>query len=491
MLHDLLVIGGGINGAGIARDAAGRGLAVMLVEKDDLASATSSWSSKLIHGGLRYLEQYEFRLVREALQEREVLLRLAPHIIRPLAFVLPHDASMRPAWMIRAGLWLYDHLGGRVTLPASRHVAFPHPQYSAGLKAELRSGFVYSDCRVDDSRLVVANAMSAREKGAAILTRTRFAGARRVDGAWDAAIARADGTRETVRAKALVNAAGPWVVDVLDGVEGDRITDRVRLVKGSHIVVPRVHSQPHAYILQNPDKRVVFVIPYEEEFSLIGTTDVQVASVGEARAITPEETRYLLEAANRFLEVPLVQRNVFSSYAGVRPLYDDGSPNPSEVTRDYVLKLDRGSGAEPPLLTVFGGKITTYRRLAEEALAKLAPFFPAAGGEWTAHEALPGGEAGPALSPSQLEARYARLGAAFLAGILRRHGSRTPQVLGEATQRADLGRDFGAGLTAREIEYMRAHEWALTAEDVLWRRTKCGLHMDAAGRAAVREHMGR
>ena len=491
MLHDLLVIGGGINGAGIARDAAGRGLAVMLVEKDDLASATSSWSSKLIHGGLRYLEQYEFRLVREALQEREVLLRLAPHIIRPLAFVLPHDASMRPAWMIRAGLWLYDHLGGRITLPASRHVAFPHPQYSAALKAEFRSGFVYSDCSVDDSRLVVVNAMSAREKGATVLTRTRFEGARRVGGAWEAAIVRADGTRETVRAKALVNAAGPWVVDVLDGVEGDRITDRVRLVKGSHIVVPRVHSQPHAYILQNPDKRVVFVIPYEEAFSLIGTTDVQVASVEEARAITPEETRYLLEAANRFLAAPLAAGDVVSSYAGVRPLYDDGSPNPSEVTRDYVLKLDRGSGAEPPLLTVFGGKITTYRRLAEEALAKLAPFFPAVRGEWTGREALPGGDTDPALPPGELQARYAGLGAALLAGILRRHGSRTAHVLGEARQRADLGRDFGAGLTEREIDYMRAHEWALTAEDVLWRRSKCGLHMDAAGRAAVREHLGR
>ena len=491
MLQDLLVIGGGINGAGIARDAAGRGLDVMLVEKDDLASATSSWSSKLIHGGLRYLEQYEFGLVREALQEREVLLRLAPHIIRPLAFVLPHDASMRPAWMIRAGLWLYDHLGGRITLPASRHVAFPHPQYSAGLKAGIRSGFVYSDCSVDDARLTLVNAMSAREKGATILTRTRFEGARRVGGAWEARIVRDGGTRETVHAKALVNAAGPWVVDVLGGIEGDRITGRVRLVKGSHIVVPRVHSQPHAYILQNPDKRVVFVIPYEGDFTLIGTTDVQVASVEEARAITAEETRYLLEAANRFLAKPLAEGDIVSSYAGVRPLYDDGSPNPSEVTRDYVLKLDRGGGAEPPLLTVFGGKITTYRRLAEEALAKLAPSFPAAGGAWTAREALPGGDGDSPIGGGELQARYANLGAELLAGIVRRHGSRTPRVLGQARQRADLGRDFGAGLTAREVEYMRAHEWAITAEDVLWRRSKCGLHMDAAGRAAVREYMGR
>jgi len=491
VLHDLLVIGGGINGAGIARDAAGRGLAVMLVEKDDLASATSSWSSKLIHGGLRYLEQYEFRLVREALQEREVLLRLAPHIIRPLAFVLPHDASMRPAWMIRAGLWLYDHLGGRITLPASRHVAFPHPQYSAGLKAGIRSGFVYSDCSVDDARLTLVNAMSAREKGATVLTRTRFEGARRVGDAWEAAIVRAGGTRETVRARALVNAAGPWVVDVLGGIEGDRITDRVRLVKGSHIVVPRVHSQPHAYILQNPDKRVVFVIPYEADFSLVGTTDVQVASVGEARAITAEETRYLLDAANRFLAEPLAQGDIVSSYAGVRPLYDDGSPNPSEVTRDYVLKLDAGaSGREPALLTVFGGKITTYRRLAEEALAKLAPSFPAARRPWTHGEALPGGEKGFERVRGEADARYGALDRELLAGIVRRHGARAPLVLGEANRIEDLGRSFGAGLTEREVEYMRAQEWAVTADDVLWRRSKCGLHMTGAQRAAVRAFMG-
>src|SRR4051812_17211341 len=259
---DLLVIGGGINGCGIARDAAGRGLSVTLVEKDDLASATSSWSSKLIHGGLRYLEQYEFRLVREALREREVLLKLAPHIIRPLLFVLPHDASMRPTWMIRTGLWLYDHLGGNITLPRSKHVAFPHMEFSAGLKPGLRSGFVYSDCRVDDSRLTVINAMSAREKGATVLTRTRFESARRMGDAWEATIVKRDGQRETLAARAIVNAAGPWVVDALHSIEGERIRERVRLVKGSHIIVPKVHSQGHAYILQNPDKRVVFVIPY-------------------------------------------------------------------------------------------------------------------------------------------------------------------------------------------------------------------------------------
>src|SRR5258708_36819380 len=314
-MTDVLVIGGGINGAGIARDLAGRGLAVTLVEQGDLASATSSWSSKLIHGGLRYLEQYEFRLVGEALQEREGLLRIAPHIIRPLMFVLPHDASMRPAWMIRTGLWIYDHLGGPITLPRSKAVAFPHMEFGAGLKPGIRSGFVYSDCRVDDSRLTVLNAVSAREKGASVLTRTRFESARRVDGAWEAVIRGEDGEARTLQPRALVDAAGPWVVDVLDRIEGDRITDRVRLVKGSHIIVPKVHSQGHALILQNTDNRVVFVIPYEANFSLIGTTDVAVGSVAEAARITPEETQYLIDAAYMFIAKPISNADMVHIYA--------------------------------------------------------------------------------------------------------------------------------------------------------------------------------
>lgn len=482
---DLLIVGGGINGAGIARDAAGRGLSVMLAEQSDIASATSSESSKLIHGGLRYLEQYEFRLVREALQEREVLLRLAPHIIRPLLFVLPHDAAMRPAWMIRAGLWLYDHLGGRITLPGSKAVAFPHAEYSAGLQGRYRTGFVYSDCRVDDARLTLINALSAREKGAQVLTRTRFVSARRVEGGWEAILQPVGGEPRTVRARALVNAAGPWVVDALDHIAGERIRDRVRLVKGSHIVVPRVHSQGHAYILQNPDKRVVFVIPYQERYSLIGTTDVPVASVEEAKSISPEETRYLLEAVNRFLAKPLSEADIVWSYAGVRPLYDDGSRDPSKVTRDYVLKVD-GRHSEPPLLTVFGGKITTYRRLAEEAIAKLAPWFPGMKGEWTASEPLPGGDVGRFNAfRDEMQARYRTLGRELVEGIVRRHGSRAPRILGEARSIADLGRHFGAGLTEREIDYLVTEEWAETGEDVLWRRTKCGLHMDEAARRAV------
>jgi len=490
-VSDLLIVGGGINGAGIARDAAGRGLSVTLVEQGDLASATSSWSSKLIHGGLRYLEQYEFRLVREALQEREVLLRLAPHIIRPLLFVLPYDASMRPAWMIRAGLWLYDHLGGAITLPRSKAVAFPHLEYSAGLKGELRKGFVYSDCRVDDSRLTVLNAVSAREHGAAILTRTRFEGARRAGGVWEARIAPSGGGQaRTLRAKALVNAAGPWVVEALELIEGERTTERVRLVKGSHIIVPKVHSQGHAYILQNPDKRVVFVIPYEREFSLIGTTDVAVGSVEEARAIFAEETAYLLEAANRFLAKPLAAADIVHSFAGVRPLYDDGSDNPSQVTRDYVLKLDReGAGPGPghaPLVTLFGGKITTYRRLAEEALAKLTPYFPGIKGDWTATEPLPGGDLERYNAfRDEMRARYPKLGRDLVEGVVKRHGSRAPRILGEARSSGDLGHYFGGGLTQREVEYLVAEEWAATAEDILWRRTKCGLHMTDAERSAL------
>ncbi|MGZ5035244.1 MAG: glycerol-3-phosphate dehydrogenase [Usitatibacter sp.] len=486
---DLLVIGGGINGAGIARDAAGRGLSVTLVEQGDLAAATSSWSSKLIHGGLRYLEQYEFGLVREALQEREVLLRLAPHIIRPLMFVLPYDASMRPVWMIRVGLWMYDHLGGRITLPRSKAVGFPHMEFSAGLKPDIRSGFVYSDCRVDDSRLTVLNAMSAREKGATVLTRARFEQAKRVDGVWHARIAPRAGAPIEVRAKAIVNAAGPWVVDVLGDIEGERIRERVRLVKGSHIIVPKVHSQGHALILQNPDKRVVFVIPYERDFSLIGTTDVAVANVEEAAGITPAETEYLVAAANRFLAKPLSAADVVHSYAGVRPLYDDGSDNPSEVTRDYVLKVDH-DGRHAPLLTVFGGKITTYRRLAEEALAHLAPYFEGLKGAWTATEELPGGDVGHFNAyRDAMHARYPGLGRDLVEGVVRRHGSRAPRVLGDARYPEALGKAFGAGLTQREVEYLVVEEWAETAEDILWRRTKCGLHMTAPQRQALADFL--
>lgn len=487
---DLFIIGGGINGTGIARDAAGRGLTVTLAEQGDLAGATSSWSSKLIHGGLRYLEQYDFRLVREALREREVLLRAAPHIIRPLLFVLPHDASMRPAWMIRAGLWLYDHLGGRITLPRSKAVDFPHLEFGAGLRPDLRSGFVYSDCRVDDSRLTILNAVAARELGATILTRTRFEHARRVDGEWEITLAPAGGEKRRLRARSLANAAGPWAAEALDRIDGDGIRARVRLVKGSHIVVPKVHSQGHAYILQNPDKRVIFVIPYEGRYSLVGTTDVQVPDVASAERISEAETAYLVESVNRWLAKPISAADVVWSYAGVRPLYDDGSANPSEVTRDYVLKLDHAAD-RAPLVTIFGGKITTYRRLAEEVMERLARFHPAMKGPWTAEEPLPGGDVEHFNRfRDEMHARYSRLGRDLVDGIVRRHGSRAAAILGAARSIDDLGRHFGAGLTEREVEHFRASEWAVAAQDVLWRRTKCGLHMTAEERAAVERHLG-
>ena len=489
---DLLIIGGGINGAGIARDAAGRGLRVLLVEQDDLASATSQWSSKLIHGGLRYLEHSEFRLVREALREREVLLRLAPHLVRPLNFVVPHDASMRPLWMIRVGLWLYDHLGGRETLPGSKPLAFPHLEFSAGLKGDYRRGFVYADCRVDDARLVVANALSARDKGAAIHTRTRCLGARREAGAWVVDIEDlATGMRRSVRAAGLVNAAGPWVTDVLAHIPGNRVKGAVRLVKGSHIVVRKVHSQGHAYLFQNDDRRVIFVIPFENQYSLIGTTDVPVRNVDEAERITGDEVEYLVRAANRFLAKPLAASDVVWSYAGVRPLYDDGTADPSQVSRDYVTKVEDEDGAAP-LLTIFGGKITTYRTLAESVLGELERYYPWLGSAWTAREPLPGGDVGHFNAfRDEMHKRYAGIARDLIEGIARRHGSRATRVLGDAIVPEDLGRHFGAGLTEREVDYLVAEEWAQTAEDVLWRRTKCGLHLKPAEQDAVAQHLRR
>jgi glycerol-3-phosphate dehydrogenase len=484
--YDLLIIGGGINGAGIARDAAGRGLRVMLVEQDDLASATSQASSKLIHGGLRYLEHYEFKLVREALREREVLLRLCPQLVRPLNFVVPHDANQRPRWMIRIGLWLYDHLGGRETLPGSKALTFPHMEFSAGLKSDFRKGFVYSDCRVDDARLVVINAIAAKEKGAQILTRTRFLGAKRDGNAWNAEIEDlATGMHRTIRATGIVNVAGPWVQQVLGTIPDNKVAGSVRLVKGSHIVVPKVHSQGHAYLFQNDDKRVIFVIPFEGKYSLIGTTDIPVSAVEDGEKATSQEIEYLVAAANRFLAKPIAASDVVWSYSGVRPLYDDGSPNPSAVSRDYVTKVE-DVGGEAPLLTLFGGKITTYRTLAETVLEQLQPYYAWLGGPWTANEPLPGGDVARFNAfRDEMHRKYAGLPRDLVEGITRRHGSRTVRVLGDAIGPDDLGRHFGAGLTEREVDYFLAEEWARTADDILWRRTKCGLHMTAAEREGV------
>lgn len=496
-IHDLLVIGGGINGAGIARDAAGRGLRVLLAEKNDLAGATSSASSKLIHGGLRYLEHYEFRLVREALAERDVLLRNAPHIIWPLRFVLPHAGGLRPVWMVRAGLWLYDHLGWsprrKSALPASHAVNLPGSAYGNGLRGDLETGFVYSDCWVDDARLVVLNARDAADRGASILVRTSVESARRRDGLWEARLTAADGRQVDVRARAVVNAAGPWVRDVLGGALGLNVTPNVRLVKGSHIVVPRQYEGEHAFILQNDDRRVVFMIPYEGRFTLIGTTDVPYSSDPANVAIVPEEIEYLCRAANRYLARPIGPGDVVWSYAGVRPLFDDGSANASEVTRDYVLDLD-GAPGTAPVLSVFGGKITTYRRLAEHALEKLAPFFPEMKPPWTSAAPLPGGDlpdADFARFVADRAKAYPWLPPEHLRAMTRRHGSRIDRILGGAQGIADLGPHFGAGFYGRELDMFLREEWAASAHDVLFRRTKLGLHIGLADQAAISDYIAR
>jgi glycerol-3-phosphate dehydrogenase len=487
--YDLVIVGGGINGCGIARDAAGRGLKVLLVEQGDIAQATSSGSSKLIHGGLRYLEQYEFCLVREALQEREVLLRIAPHIIHPLEFILPHDDSMRPAWMLRVGLWIYDHLGGKISLPSSHGVNLRDTPFGAGLREGLRRGFVYSDARVDDARLTLLNALAAREHGAEVLTRTRCIAGRRGAGHWEIMLRDTVSWGERiVQARGVVNAAGPWVMSLLDEALHVSLPATVRLVKGSHIVVPRVHDGKHACILQNDDRRVTFIIPFEERFSLIGTTDVTIATVEEASAITPQEIAYLIRAANRALAQPIAERDVVWSYSAVRPLYDDGSADPSQITRDYVLKVDAQDGGLP-LLSVFGGKITTYRRLAEHALHELAPFYPEMKPSWSSGEALPGGDFDDAsVELAKLHARYALLPGDYLAKLFARHGTRTPRVLGDAATLDALNPFFGNGanlLAAREIDYLVREEWAREADDILWRRTKCGLHMTTTEREAA------
>jgi glycerol-3-phosphate dehydrogenase len=483
---DLLIIGGGVNGCGIARDAAGRGLTVLLVEQDDLASHTSSASTKLIHGGLRYLEYAEFRLVREALIERERLLGIAPHIIRPLRFVMPMPKGGRPAWLIRLGLFLYDHLGGRQSLPRSRRVSLDGP-LGAGLKSEIRRGFAYSDGWVEDSRLVVLNALDARERGADIRTGTRFVGARREAGRWMVTVVKAGGEQQ-VRARAIVNAAGPWVDHVVDMASGARAERPPRLVKGSHIVVRRRFEGEHAYILQNPDKRIVFIIPYERQFTLIGTTDLPWHGDPGAPVISVEETAYLCASVNRYLADPVTPEDVVHSYSGVRPLFDDGSESASAVTRDYVLKL--GEEGVPQILSVFGGKITTYRRLAEHALEKLAPFLPAMGQPWTDREPLPGGDIGNFDAFfADVRRRWPFLSEGTALRLARSYGSRTERVLGDAATPAELGEDLGGGLHVREVDYLVAEEWALTADDILWRRSKLGLHVPPGTRERVERHL--
>ncbi len=466
--YDLLIIGGGINGCGVARDAAGRGLSVLLVERDDLAAHTSSASTKLIHGGLRYLEQYEFRLVREALAEREVILRIAPHLVKPLRFVMPLIKQMRPAWMIRAGLFLYDHIGGRISLPRSTGVKLSGTPWGAGLKPIAR-GFVYSDAWVDDARLVVLNAIAAAELGATILTRTTFTGATRDGDRWLATL----DNGETIAAKAIVNTAGPWVSRVLGELSGAHEELPPRLVKGSHIIVPRMYDGDHAYILQNDDERIIFAIPYEHDFTLIGTTDKPFEGDPSAPQIDPDEIEYLCASINRYFNTPITAAHLVHSYAGVRPLFDDGEKAASAVTRDYVLKL--GTGQAPQVLSAFGGKITTYRRLAEHALEKLKPFLPAMAAAWTGTTPLPGGDLpGSNFSAflSSVRSQWPFLPPDTAERLARAYGTRIDIVLGDTTAIDDLG----AGLSTREVEYLITHEWARTADDILWRRTKIGIH---------------
>ncbi|KVD21617.1 glycerol-3-phosphate dehydrogenase [Burkholderia ubonensis] len=477
--YDLLVVGGGINGAGIARDAAGRGLSVMLCEQDDLASHTSSASTKLIHGGLRYLEYKEFGLVRKALQERETLLRAAPHIMWPLRFVMPHMPNLRPAWLIRIGLFLYDHLAKRELLPGSRGIDMRRHAAGAPLIDSIKRGFVYSDGWVDDARLVVLNALDAKERSAEILTRTKLVSAERVGDEWEARLQLADGSISVVRARAIANAAGPWVGDVLHGALGRGAQHSVRLVKGSHIITRRLFDHDHAYIFQNPDKRIIFAIPYERDFTLIGTTDVEYTNDPAKVAIDGNETQYLCESINRYFKRKISPADVHWTYSGVRPLLEDeNAANASAVTRDYRLEMDDGAGA--PLLSVFGGKITTFRKLAEEAGDLLCRALGRDAAPWTACAPLPGGDIANAkfdAFAAQFAARHPWLPAELARRYARAYGTRAERVVGNAKSLADLGAAIAPGIHEAELRYLRDVEWATRAQDVLWRRSKLGLHV--------------
>ncbi|MEZ5818726.1 MAG: glycerol-3-phosphate dehydrogenase [Hyphomicrobiaceae bacterium] len=486
-MYDLAVIGGGVNGCGIARDAAGRGLSVLLVEKGDLASGTSSASTKLVHGGLRYLEHYEFRLVAEALAEREVLWGMAPHIIWPLRFVLPHHGGLRPAWMIRIGLALYDRLGGRRLLPGSRALDLSADAAGKPLKEMFRRGFAYSDCWVEDARLVVLNAVDAARRGAEIRVGTELVEAKREGSGWTLRLRDgASGTVAEASARMLVNAAGPWVEEVLSARAGLDARARIRQVKGSHIVVRRLFEHDRAYIFQNADGRVVFAIPYERDFTLIGTTDVEFRGDPSKAAIDAAEIDYLCRSVSVYFTTPVVPGDVVWSYAGVRPLYDDGE-SAQAVTRDFVLELDAPEG-RAPVLSVFGGKITTYRRLAEAALVKLGPWMEEAGGPWTRGATLPGGDfpaTGFAALVDRYEAQFPFLSRATVQRLTRAYGTRVSELLRDCRSIGDLGVCLGADLHALEVSWLMDQEWARTADDVLWRRSKLGLRLSPSERDAL------
>ncbi|RTL49672.1 MAG: glycerol-3-phosphate dehydrogenase [Bradyrhizobiaceae bacterium] len=489
-VYDIAIIGGGVNGCGIARDAAGRGHSVFLCEMNDLASGTSSWSSKLIHGGLRYLEFYEFRLVREALIEREVLWGIAPHIIHPQRFVLPHHSGLRPAWLLRLGLFIYDHLGGRHLLPATRTLDLRTDVTGQPLKpGRFTRGFEYSDCTVDDARLVVLNAIDATRRGATIRTRTRATRLEHRGGLWHVALEDSvSGAQSEIAARVLVNAGGPWVENILIQRADIHSRDKVRLVQGSHIVVPKLYGHDRAYTFQNADGRVIFVIPYQNDFTLIGTTDRDYHGDPARVAASDEEISYLCVSVSDYLARPVTPQDVVWSYSGVRPLYDDGASEARAATRDYVFELDTPDGA--PILSIFGGKITTYRRLAEHALEKLSPWLKdAASSEgWTAHAPLPGGDfpvSGLADRVGQLRRDYPFLSQPHAERLIRAYGTRASGMLSGARSMADLGLDFGATLTEREVRFLVAEEFARTAEDIVWRRSKLGLRLSKADVAAL------
>ena len=503
---DLFVIGGGINGCGIARDAAGRGLSVVLAEMNDLASATSSASTKLFHGGLRYLEYFEIRLVREALIERETLLRAMPHISWPMRFVLPYHKDMRfegstptskilnvvmpwmkgrrPAWLIRFGLFLYDNLGGRQILPATSTVDLTTDPVGRPIKEHFTSAYEYSDCWIEDSRLVVLNARSAEALGARIMTRTKVLSAKQVDGQWDVTVEN-EHKQQIIRARMIVNAGGPWVGDIIHSTIRLNSSEGVRLVRGSHIVTKRLFDHDKCYFFQGTDGRIIFAIPYETDFTLIGTTDADHPNPNEKPVCTEAEQEYLCAFASEYFKNPISRDDIVWTYSGVRPLYADGAKSATAATRDYVLSLDENG---PPMLNVFGGKITTYRRLAEAALAKLGAVFPAAKGPWTARAPLPGGDFphdGVVALRAALMADYPFLSETWAARLIRAYGTEARTLLGAARSAADLGHDFGATLTGAEVTWLMRHEWAERADDIVWRRTKLGLRLTAAQIAAL------
>ncbi len=492
MLYDLLIVGAGINGAGLARDAAGRGLKVLLVDQGDIAAATSSTSTKLIHGGLRYLEHYAFGLVRESLAERETLLAIAPHLTREQRFVIPHTPAQRPRWMIRLGLALYDCLARGASLKRAEALDLRGTPYGQPLRPEFAHGFAYSDLATDDARLTLLNVVSAAQLGAKVMPRTKLLGARRDGREWAAVLQAADGTQQACTARIIANVAGPWTVAVREAIVGaGEGRASLRLVKGSHIVVPRLYAGEQAYLLQNDDGRIAFVIPFESEFSLVGTTEAPLEAPDAAPQIDAAETDYLCSVVGRFFQTPPDPARVVWSFAGIRALYDDGQGNASAVSREYRMTVD-GGPQEAPLLSIYGGKLTTYRHLAERVLHRLRPWLPGLRPAWSAAVHLPGGGLGKRGLPGlllELARRYPNQPPDLLHALARRHGTLAARVLGAAQTEAALGEHFGGGLYAAEVDYMAAHEWAREADDILWRRTKCGLRIDAAGIARLVRHL--